>query len=788
MLLVLLAGGVPAREGVAVTLTRGPYLQQGHFTNQATVVWRTDVSADSWVDYGLTAAYGSTVGGGSGYQHEVTLTGLQPGTSYYYRVRSAGVNLASAVFTSGKAPGTPFRIAMFSDAHEAGAGPVGDRMALFEPDLVLAAGDITDNGTFAELDNNIFTKFADVMRRAPLYWTPGNHDVADGFAACREAFVHPPDELNYWFEYADAQIVSLNAEGLPGPSWLSGALGASSKPWKIVFFHEPARSAAGGHGENSTIRDQYVPIMEQHGVQLALAGHNHYYWRSVPINGVTHLITGRAGNRSRDLGDMPCYSAAGWNGTIAKSFAIADFDGPFLQLRGITENGDQIDEMVLDRACAFSLDGELDAGAIQVASRPGGLTLWAALAGRYLYLATPDAGEGNDHFILLAGASGGVTSLWSWAKSGTVMEYDAFLADENDNLYSGWFAFDGYSVGDLRIARSLTPWCNGGVLEGVVDLQQLFGEIPGVVYLAAAAYATADGGALRPDTQCPEGNGDGHLDAAEFVAVTLADLVAPFLMDGVADHQGYLIADRNGMKLWAAVYDQTLYVATWAAGDGGGPNDHFIFVADVPGAAGAAPWAKAGTVASDLTAKPFLADEGAGSWIAWEHAGSSAIKAAAPSNAGQMEGALDLVEAFGYLPAVLYLAVAPYQTDDGGALFASSQVPAGNDNGDIEAEEFVAVPLAAIRDTNLDGVLDVLDPALGFVVQSVVEEPGGGVCLAWPSVPGHTYLVQGAPTPEQTFEGLTSALDAGQGQFLMSCPHDAGPGAEWQCYRVQVNW
>ena len=180
----LLAAGVSWPAGsFAVTLTRGPYVQMGHFTNQATIVWRTDMSSDSWVDYGLTPSYGSTASGANGWQHEVTLTGLLSGTNYYYRVRSAGVNLASAQFMSGKSPGTPFRIATFSDTHEAGAGGVGYRMSLFKPDLILAAGDITDNGTFGELDSNVFTKFTDALKWAPMYWSPS---VQIGRASCRE--------------------------------------------------------------------------------------------------------------------------------------------------------------------------------------------------------------------------------------------------------------------------------------------------------------------------------------------------------------------------------------------------------------------------------------------------------------------------------------------------------------------------------------------------------------------------------------------------------------------------
>jgi phosphodiesterase/alkaline phosphatase D-like protein len=168
VLLAMLASAAPA----AAALARGPYVQMGHFTNQATIVWRTDAAADGAVDYGLTTDYGATAVGGSGYQHEIALTGLLPGTTYYYRVRSGGATLATASFRSGKAPGSAFRIGLFSDTHQGGCAAIGNLLALAEPDLLLAIGDMTDDGLYSDLDNNLFSKMGAVLASAPLYWTP----------------------------------------------------------------------------------------------------------------------------------------------------------------------------------------------------------------------------------------------------------------------------------------------------------------------------------------------------------------------------------------------------------------------------------------------------------------------------------------------------------------------------------------------------------------------------------------------------------------------------------------
>ena len=56
----------------------------------ATVTWNTDEPSDSRVDYGTTAALGqSATDAAAVTAHSVRLTGLTPGASYHYRVRSA---------------------------------------------------------------------------------------------------------------------------------------------------------------------------------------------------------------------------------------------------------------------------------------------------------------------------------------------------------------------------------------------------------------------------------------------------------------------------------------------------------------------------------------------------------------------------------------------------------------------------------------------------------------------------------------------------------------------------
>ena len=84
---VLLAVLVPA----ALAVPPGPNLTTGAAdqitaTSARVVVYVNDVATQCWVDYGTTLAYGSRkdiVCAGTSY---ATLTGLTPGTTYYYQL------------------------------------------------------------------------------------------------------------------------------------------------------------------------------------------------------------------------------------------------------------------------------------------------------------------------------------------------------------------------------------------------------------------------------------------------------------------------------------------------------------------------------------------------------------------------------------------------------------------------------------------------------------------------------------------------------------------------------
>jgi len=100
-------------------IVKGPYLQNAGL-GSIVVMWETDVESDGLVEFG-TAAPGevSAAGAGGVTIHEVTLTGLAPDTTYFYRVISANslgsTTSPTSTFWTAPEEGSSFRFTSHGD-------------------------------------------------------------------------------------------------------------------------------------------------------------------------------------------------------------------------------------------------------------------------------------------------------------------------------------------------------------------------------------------------------------------------------------------------------------------------------------------------------------------------------------------------------------------------------------------------------------------------------------------------------------------------------------------------
>jgi len=332
---------VPTAAGKSL-LFRYPYIQS-HYPHTVTVVWATSTpgkallqlqpeGVDAWLTLpGRSQAFPPEVTGlpRGFFQNEASIDGLDAGAHYRYQLLhdeeliAAGIPLKTMEGQRADA----VRFVAFGDSGTRYSTPRAVRDAVlsrhpdgserYPHDFVVGLGDIAYyNGTYVDFNYNFFDQMSgkgdrghgekSLLASRPFIAVLGNHEYGQNETATPrgflDSFVNPiatrapsgDAERYYSFDSGDAHFVVIDSMKFerPGTSgqremlaWLDRDLAATKRKWRIAFFHH-AIFAHGEHGtygdirQNRLMRQWLAPILQRHGVQLAVVAHDHLYQRS----------------------------------------------------------------------------------------------------------------------------------------------------------------------------------------------------------------------------------------------------------------------------------------------------------------------------------------------------------------------------------------------------------------------------------------------------------------------------------------------------------------------------
>lgn len=416
----------------AATLLRYPYLQNLR-SDRATIVWATlgrgnglaRYSADYTLSKIAAASVREFLPSQTGlsyafYQYQAELTGLSAATDYFYLIAVDGEELAPEDALQFRTPGhNPFNFLVLGDSGQGSREQrfVAIRMLMEAPtpELVLHTGDIAyPSGTFSQFDRHYFPYYQDLMKRAPMYPTAGNHDYETQSAAAYLALHAVPAEgvatadrgRYYSFDWANAHFVVLDsnlllADPVAGTGrmleWLENDLRKSRRFWRVACFHHPPYASGFNEGDpiSELVRAKVVPILERHGVPLVLNGHEHSYQRTYPLQGGTVVQEGRGtvyitsgGGGARLYPVFPrAFHAAGES---VHHFLRGEVRGMRMTLTAIGIDGREIDSVTVAPAPLISGDSTVNAASYSPSVAPGSLV---AIFGRHLAGAEAHAAE-----------------------------------------------------------------------------------------------------------------------------------------------------------------------------------------------------------------------------------------------------------------------------------------------------------------------------------------------------------------------------------------------------------
>jgi len=124
-------------------------------------------------------------------------------------------------------------------------------------------------------------------------------------------------------------------------AWIEATLQAAREPWKIVLFHHPLYSDGDRHGSNLELRPLVEPLLVRYGVNVVFSGHDHFYQRTEPQQGITYFVEGSSG-QLRNGGVTPtAISATAF--AEDQTFMLVQIAGDRFTFQTITRDGRVVD-------------------------------------------------------------------------------------------------------------------------------------------------------------------------------------------------------------------------------------------------------------------------------------------------------------------------------------------------------------------------------------------------------------------------------------------------------------
>lgn len=353
-----------APENTEVLADRLPYIQLTE-KESAAITWRTKEKFTGRVEYGIDANFGNVVFEDSATsKHIISLTGLTPGTKYYYRVYNDDVLYfeGSSFATKPDDNQSDISFLVWGDS-----GTGNDAQAsvtnVLEPasanvDFALHVGDVSQ-GQGDEYDEIYFKPYKNIVDHLNVFTCIGNHDTyADNAATYLDNFYyHANNEANteryYSFRWGKMFFINLdsNIDFSPGsPQYRFFADELKNMPgdilWKVVYFHHPAYCELWeGYDGTKEVRQYLLPLFELYDVDLVLNGHTHGYEHG-ELKGVNYVITGGGG------GALDPYARDWPFITVSESihhYSRVNVTGEKFSFEAVGINGEVIDSFVIDK-------------------------------------------------------------------------------------------------------------------------------------------------------------------------------------------------------------------------------------------------------------------------------------------------------------------------------------------------------------------------------------------------------------------------------------------------------
>jgi hypothetical protein len=278
----------------------------------------------------------------------VTLAGLQPGTTYNYQIPGRGdtYHFQTAPLLDGRTGPTPtFEFTIVGDLHGSGkfVSRTVERIQALGPNVkfILSPGDLTTDARLWQHWRTFWNQLAPIAPNLPVESAPGNHDaeLTRGAKHWREIFPYPyPNPASgffYTFTFLNTAFFILdnyNAGSKQGSTryvpandqivWLEQEL-ANLPPaivHRVLVIHK-AIYTTGDFGCDPDLEAMLLPLITKYRVNLVVSGHSHLFeaFFRPDLNsprGTAFIVTGGGGGKLDWVSMKYSASPYRWSGPV----------------------------------------------------------------------------------------------------------------------------------------------------------------------------------------------------------------------------------------------------------------------------------------------------------------------------------------------------------------------------------------------------------------------------------------------------------------------------------------
>ena len=223
---------------------------------------------------------------------------------------------------------------------------------IFDYDFVVMLGDnVYDGGTPEDYRDKFERPYQVLLDdEVEFFAAIGNHDAANqpsyepfNMGGKRYYTFRADQSMLARLTDTDVQFFMLDTEILDRPqlAWLDREMARSDARWKIPVFHRPIYTSGRYAKPARIFRAALEPIFLRHDVRVGLSGHEHFYQRTTPQQGITYFISGGAGSLRR--GDIRLQSLVAAGFDIDQHFMLFEVTRDELFYQAISRTGHSVD-------------------------------------------------------------------------------------------------------------------------------------------------------------------------------------------------------------------------------------------------------------------------------------------------------------------------------------------------------------------------------------------------------------------------------------------------------------